>query len=537
MSRFRTSFEDVIIIPKDEFKKHLAGKHDQATHGNWDTDKSNNTKSDFKYAVQNALDKVIKGEVGQVVPTDAEFWLEQMADRKDNPDLTNLEIVGTQLFTRDNLGIPRDKMPQVPSGAKDEFLTLMKERGIAVVREEISPQALHPIQAEISASKSGQIMQDIREKGHKKGDGARIVVSSDNYVIDGHHRWAASAFLSFKNKGEKIPVLRVNMKHLDLIKVTLAWNKTMGIEGIALGASNTFKKAWIEFDLAVIRAILSTEVEKHRAGQHDQSSHGSWASGGGEMMFPQDEHNSLFLSWQESSRALSAWKKKQGKDYWSQYDDREKPTEPEGAKLWDEAEGKIAKWESLAEDWGSSHFSLNDGGWDVNESTNPKVLDARGAYVVADTPTLKMNRALREGTKSMRHLVRSTDLLTSQGVVTRPVQVFRGVVLPKEVEGEFKVGHTFVEKGFMSTDRSFEGAEFYAETRRSDGAKGNLVLMRLTLATGTKAVYVGSHEVVVARNAKMTITNVEKSKKKISTTGSLEKVDYTLVDVSVSHGG
>ena len=278
MSRANRIARLVAIQQGTEFVllKHRQGKHDQATHGSWDTDRSNNKKSDFKYGVQDAIDKVIKGEVGKVVPADAGFWLDKMADREDNPDLTNLEIVGTKLFTRDNLGIMRDKMPQVPSAQKDEFLNEMAKRGIGVSRENISPQELHPIQAEISASKSGKIMRDVEKNGHEKGDKGRIVVSSDNYVIDGHHRWAASAFLSFKDKKESIPVLRVDMTHMELIDVVLAWNKASGIKSIALGESNKpLEKAWVEFELAVIKGILTTEMRKHQAGQHDQSSHGA----------------------------------------------------------------------------------------------------------------------------------------------------------------------------------------------------------------------------------------------------------------------
>jgi hypothetical protein len=287
MSRANRIARLVAIQQGTEFVllKHRQGKHDQATHGSWDTDRSNN-KSDFKYPVQDAIDKVIKGEVGKVVPADAEFLLDKMADREDNPDLTNLEIVGTQLFTRDNLGIMRDQMPQVPSGAKDEFLDEMTKRGIKVKRDDVSPQKLHPIQAEISASKTGKILRDLNQNGHKKGDGARIVVSSDNYVIDGHHRWAASAFMSLNDSDEKIPVLRVDMTHMELIDVVRAWNKAMDIKPIGMGESNTFKKAWVEFELAVIKGILTTEMQKHLAGQHDQESHGSWA---GETEFSIEE--------------------------------------------------------------------------------------------------------------------------------------------------------------------------------------------------------------------------------------------------------
>jgi hypothetical protein len=282
MSRANRIARLVAIQQDTEFVllKHRQGKHDQATHGSWDTDRSNNKKSDFKYGVQDAIDKVIKGEVGKVVPTDAEFWLDKMADREDNPDLTNLEIVGTQLFTRDNLGIMRDEMPQVPYERKGEFISEMEKRGIAVTRENVSPQKLHPIQAEISAKKSGKLAREIKQNGHGESDGARIIVSSDDYIIDGHHRWAASAFLSLKDEGQAIPVLRVDMTHMELIDATLAWNKATGIESLSLDKSTRpFKKAWVEFELAVIKGILATEIKKHLAGQHDQKSHGVRGAG------------------------------------------------------------------------------------------------------------------------------------------------------------------------------------------------------------------------------------------------------------------
>jgi len=67
MSRANRIARLVAIQQDTEFVllKHRQGKHDQATHGSWDTDRSNNNKSDFKYPVQDAIDKVIKGEIGR----------------------------------------------------------------------------------------------------------------------------------------------------------------------------------------------------------------------------------------------------------------------------------------------------------------------------------------------------------------------------------------------------------------------------------------------------------------------------------------
>ena len=48
-----------------------------------------------------------------------------MAKSEDNPDLTNMHIEDTQLYDEDNLGIPRNKMPQVPSNTKAVFISEM----------------------------------------------------------------------------------------------------------------------------------------------------------------------------------------------------------------------------------------------------------------------------------------------------------------------------------------------------------------------------------------------------------------------------
>jgi len=263
-------------------QKHLSGQHDQATHGNWAghhghaVDRKNTAEGNpYPHPVQTAYDKVVAGEEGIVSPIDAPAWLDAMADRKDNPDLTNLEILGTQYFTRDNLGIMRDKMPQIPAGTQNDFIKAMQDRGVKVEMVDVAPFGLHPIQAEISASKSGKIMRSMEKDG--VGD-TPITISKDDYVIDGHHRWAAALFLGLKpkHKNVKMKALKVDLPHDELIKVVLAWNKTVGIKPIALGESNKENmKKMLAFDIAVLRAkIKSTEVEKHLQGQHDQSTHG-----------------------------------------------------------------------------------------------------------------------------------------------------------------------------------------------------------------------------------------------------------------------
>lgn len=262
--------------------KHLQGKHDQATHGNWSghhgqaVDRKNTAEGNpYPHPIQTAYDNVVAGKEGIVSPIDAPAWLDAMADRTDNPDLTNLEILGTQYFTKDNLGIMRDHMPQIPPDTQEAFIKAMQARGVRVDLVDVTPFGLHPIQAEISATKSGKIFRKMKKEGV---DDTPITISSDDYVIDGHHRWAAGLFLGLspKHKGIKLKALRVDMPQEQLVDVVLAWNKAVGISSIPLGADvKQSMKKMLAFDIAVLKAkIKSTEVEKHLSGQHDQSTHG-----------------------------------------------------------------------------------------------------------------------------------------------------------------------------------------------------------------------------------------------------------------------
>jgi|GEM_PF-4829795 len=251
-------------------------------------------KPDPSGTLEERAEKLANGERIQVTKKEAKKIMKIMAKREDNPDLTNMHIEDTQLYDEDNLGIPRNQMPQVPSDTKAVFISEMEKRGARVQRGVADPSKLHPIQAEMSASKVGLIMKSLRKKGMKTDDGGRIIISKDNYVIDGHHRWAAAAMLSFEDSSVKLPVIRVDMNHKDLIDATLAWNEATGIKPIGMGESNKpgqMRKAWAEFDYIIAKAIrgrtivrfqpgLKPRIEKHLAGGHDQTTHGRWADSG-----------------------------------------------------------------------------------------------------------------------------------------------------------------------------------------------------------------------------------------------------------------
>jgi hypothetical protein len=84
-----------------------------------------------------------------------------------------------------SLGIPRAEMPQVPAEQREALVSHLEDKGISTTQEVVQADSLKATQAEVSPSKV--------EAARAQGDtGRRVLVSSDGYVVDGHHQWAAA---------------------------------------------------------------------------------------------------------------------------------------------------------------------------------------------------------------------------------------------------------------------------------------------------------------------------------------------------------
>lgn len=82
------------------------------------------------------------------------------------------------------LGVPRAEMPQVKAEHRGALTNFLKGKDIMSEDTEVLPTELKPTQAEFSQAKV--------DKARKFEGGDRaILVSSDNYVVDGHHQWMA----------------------------------------------------------------------------------------------------------------------------------------------------------------------------------------------------------------------------------------------------------------------------------------------------------------------------------------------------------
>lgn len=94
--------------------------------------------------------------------------------------------------------IPRSEMPQIKAENRGAMVNFMNARDISHEQGEVPASSLKPTQQEFSPAKVKKAMEF-------EGGNRSILVSSDNYVLDGHHQWLAA-----REKGEPVKVIRLN---------------------------------------------------------------------------------------------------------------------------------------------------------------------------------------------------------------------------------------------------------------------------------------------------------------------------------------
>ena len=161
-------------------------------------------------------------------------------------NLCNVSVPGTNLFCADSIGVPRAKMPQLSGkpikGSKadslpkndkgevnlaDEFRAHLNAKGYQIEDTNEAAAYLRASQNELNGTKVGG-MANAFEAG--KLTEARIFVSEDNYIIDGHHRWGAQVSVGYeKGKDISMQVSRINADIGTLLDEANKFAKKWGI--------------------------------------------------------------------------------------------------------------------------------------------------------------------------------------------------------------------------------------------------------------------------------------------------------------------
>lgn len=153
-------------------------------------------------------------------------------------NLCNVSIEGTNLFCSENKGIPRVKMPVIPAKKTKDFIKYLKSQGYEVEKGHERAENLRATQNEIDGAKVAIQMNRIEEDGFYK----RLVISKDDYILDGHHTWAGQLGLDAKHNDlhadKSVKVARVNISITKLLEEGDKWTASQGIKKKAAGSTD-----------------------------------------------------------------------------------------------------------------------------------------------------------------------------------------------------------------------------------------------------------------------------------------------------------
>lgn len=238
----------------------VAYSEDQARddQGRWTSDGGGGSSTEKD--VTHYVEQLYKGEKVLVPADQVATLLDELAaraaDAKEageqapNFNLCDVSVEGANLFCSDSFGIERQDMPQlagdvIPGSPADiehpgegnidgtaAFITALAGEGVTFTSETVPAQYLKATQNELNGAKVGGIMGAI-ESGKLDPLATPIFVSKENYVLDGHHRWAGAVGAEYADgkpdEDIRMAVTKVDMPILDLVAFANQWSKDYGI--------------------------------------------------------------------------------------------------------------------------------------------------------------------------------------------------------------------------------------------------------------------------------------------------------------------
>ena len=173
----------------------------------------------------------------------------EKGEKAPNYNLCQVTVPGTNLYCDNNLGIPREDMPQfkgkpqpgtpaadMPVDKNGEvdteplFKQMLADKGVKVLDTEIPSDALKATQSELVGSKVAGMTKALEKDPNHPKITAPIYVSRDGYVVDGHHRWAAVTSNAIKaGKPTDMKVRVIDMDAKDIIPMANKFAEEQGV--------------------------------------------------------------------------------------------------------------------------------------------------------------------------------------------------------------------------------------------------------------------------------------------------------------------
>jgi hypothetical protein len=181
--------------------------------------------------------------------------MEEAGNEAPNFNLCRVTVSGMSLFCADTKGFPRIQMPQLKGiplpGSRaalelipDErgetdispyFRDFLAARGYSIEDDAEKASFLRATQNELNGTKVAALAKIEREEGLAD---ERLFVSRDDYILDGHHRWAATVGVDFDDNvpGDiRMDVARVDTDIITLMKEARDFAGEWGIPQQGIG--------------------------------------------------------------------------------------------------------------------------------------------------------------------------------------------------------------------------------------------------------------------------------------------------------------
>jgi hypothetical protein len=413
-------------------------------------------------AAGDAADALARGKHPNVAREDVEPVVRSCADRTDHPDLLKLGVEGKQ-FGGAGLGYARHEMPVLSSTRLPDYLADLSARGIGISHESVAPRSLKPMQREVSATSVAKMMANPEAVFSKAA-----VVSSDGYVLDGHHRWGAAAALSYRDSAARLKVVRIAMTGRQLHADALAWNRAHGIEPKRFGEADSIEDG-----------VEVTEAD-------DDHFYGAW-KGGGRALGGHPAGASFPPGHVEVGPAGAT-----GRDLPPML--REGPMDTSTAKA--DKVALAAQPTLSAQEQQALDFYTGDGYGPINRS-----LRHDGDPTVA----LKGARFKRhaDGSMTAGGATKTLDGAFARAKpLSEPVDVIRATRGGRGVLSSVRPGDVITDKGYVSatTSRMIAESRFTADRATS-------IVMKIHVPAGMRVLHVGAdeHEVVLPHGTRFRV--------------------------------
>jgi len=108
-----------------------------------------------------------------------------------------------------SLGIPRHEMPQIARKDREDFFKYVRDKGIKITEETLNADDLTATQGEYNPVRVARV-----HGGGAKEATLPVLVSGDNYILDGHHHW-----LERKQEHAPVNVIKLGLPVHDALKL------------------------------------------------------------------------------------------------------------------------------------------------------------------------------------------------------------------------------------------------------------------------------------------------------------------------------